>query len=58
MGDLVVVTHHCSDLLHILPTQSTTLDLPHFSVTDISAAIHSASHIIVHSLDSLSSIYC
>ena len=37
-----MVTHHCSDLPHILPTQSTTLDLPHFPVTDISAVIISS----------------
>ena len=47
MGDLEVVTHHCSDLPHILPTQSTTLDLPHFPVTDISAVIIiSSSHTV------------
>ena len=100
--DLKVVTHHSSDLLHILPAQSTTLDHPHISQSHIyqqssfsslvfkSISSHIKSYhqelslyilwiisqafycqglfrkeyhrhqeyIIVHFLDSLSSIYC
>src|ERR1700679_632277 len=66
--DLKVVTHHSSDLLHILPAQSTTLDHPHISQSHIyqqssfsslvfkSYQVISSRIIIVHSLDNLSSI--